>query len=207
MGRDRSVDRADLTVLGLIAFVKLVFHLATSQGYGIFRDELYYIACSERLAFGYVDHPPLSIVLLWLARRTLGDSLLAIRFLAAVRRRGERVRRRSDRARARWSARRAGAGGAGGVRRAGLPRLRPLLLDERLRPAVLDAAGAAGRAHPVARRAATVGRRSASSRVSGCRTSTASASSSSGWRSGCCSRRSAAISHRRGCGSAAAWRR
>ena len=30
--------------------------------YGYFIDELYYIACSDRLAFGYVDHPPLSIL-------------------------------------------------------------------------------------------------------------------------------------------------
>jgi hypothetical protein len=72
------------SLLLLIALAKFGFHLATSQGYGIFRDELYYIACSERLAFGYVDHPPLSILLLWLARRSLGDSLLAIRCLAAA---------------------------------------------------------------------------------------------------------------------------
>jgi hypothetical protein len=73
-----------LTILALIALAKLLFHLATSHGYGIFRDELYYIACSEHLALGYVDHPPLSILLLWLSRHTLGDSLPALRFLAAL---------------------------------------------------------------------------------------------------------------------------
>jgi len=84
MPADRTDDRGDLAVLALIAFAKLIFHLATSHGYGIFRDELYYIACSEHLALGYVDQPPLSILLLWLARRTLGDSLPAIRLLPAV---------------------------------------------------------------------------------------------------------------------------
>ena len=84
MARERTDDRADLVVLALIALAKLVFHLATSRGYGIFRDELYYIACSQHLALGYVDHPPLSIVLLWLSRHTLGDSLPALRFLAAL---------------------------------------------------------------------------------------------------------------------------
>lgn len=79
-----GTKRGDLTVLALIAVAKLIFHLATIQGYGIFRDELYYIACSERLALGYVDHPPLSILLLWLMRRTFGDSLLAIRALVAL---------------------------------------------------------------------------------------------------------------------------
>jgi 4-amino-4-deoxy-L-arabinose transferase-like glycosyltransferase len=58
--------------------------MTTSHGYGIFRDELYYIACSEHLSLGYVDHPPLSILLLWVSRATLGDSLPAIRFLPAV---------------------------------------------------------------------------------------------------------------------------
>ncbi|MGH7790052.1 MAG: glycosyltransferase family 39 protein, partial [Candidatus Binatia bacterium] len=74
----------DLQVLALLALAKLAFHLATSQGYGIFRDEYYYLACSDRLAWGYVDHPPLSIALLWVVRRTLGDSLPAIRFLVGV---------------------------------------------------------------------------------------------------------------------------
>ncbi len=29
---------------------KLVLHLATIRGYGLFRDEFYYVACSKRLA-------------------------------------------------------------------------------------------------------------------------------------------------------------
>ena len=32
--------------------LKLLVHLLTIPGYGIFRDELYYLACSDRLAFG-----------------------------------------------------------------------------------------------------------------------------------------------------------
>jgi len=75
---------SDLAVVALIALGAFAFLLATSRGYGIFRDELYYIACSEHLALGYVDHPPLSILLLWLVRRTLGDSLPALRCLASA---------------------------------------------------------------------------------------------------------------------------
>jgi hypothetical protein len=33
--------------------------LAQHAGYGIFRDELYYLFCGQHLAFGYVDQPPL----------------------------------------------------------------------------------------------------------------------------------------------------
>ncbi|MFH0919296.1 MAG: hypothetical protein V1913_02955, partial [Fibrobacterota bacterium] len=55
-----------------------------SGGYGYFRDEFYYIACSDHLAWGYVDHPPLAIFLLKLNRLILGDSLLALRLLPAL---------------------------------------------------------------------------------------------------------------------------
>ncbi len=64
--------------------LKLLLHLITSGGYGYFRDEFYYIACSDRLAFGYVDHPPLSVALLRLSRDLFGESLLALRLLPAV---------------------------------------------------------------------------------------------------------------------------
>jgi 4-amino-4-deoxy-L-arabinose transferase-like glycosyltransferase len=66
------------------ALIKLLLHLVTAPGYGYFRDELYYLACTEHLALGYVDHPALSILPLWLVRHTLGTSLLAIRFLPAL---------------------------------------------------------------------------------------------------------------------------
>src|SRR6478609_2647523 len=49
-----------------------------------FRDEFYYLACSRHLAWGYVDHPPFSIVVLWLLRRVAGDSLIVIRLAAAL---------------------------------------------------------------------------------------------------------------------------
>ena len=52
--------------------------------YGYFRDELYYIACSNHLAFGYVDQPPLSIGILWINRLLLGDSLQALRLLPSL---------------------------------------------------------------------------------------------------------------------------
>src|SRR5262252_5879313 len=67
-----------------IAAAKLLFHLLTAGRYGIFRDELYYLACSEHLDWGYVDQPPLIAVLAWIARRSFGESLLAIRLLPAI---------------------------------------------------------------------------------------------------------------------------
>jgi hypothetical protein len=55
-----------------------------SGGFGMFRDEFYYIACSERLAWGFVDHPPLSIFFLRLLRLAFGDSLLVLRLVPAL---------------------------------------------------------------------------------------------------------------------------
>jgi hypothetical protein len=63
---------------------KLLIQLLTAQGYGYFRDEFYYLACADHLAFGYVDQPPLSIFLLWLVRSLIGDSVFALRLLPAV---------------------------------------------------------------------------------------------------------------------------
>jgi hypothetical protein len=66
------------------AAVKLLLHALAAANWGYFRDELYYIACSRHLAWGYVDHPPLSIALLAIQRAVLGDSLLALRTLPAL---------------------------------------------------------------------------------------------------------------------------
>ncbi len=73
-----------LDPLWLLPATKLLLHLATFRGYGLFRDEFYYVACSRELAFGYVDHPPLSIAFLAGARALVGESAFAIRLLPAV---------------------------------------------------------------------------------------------------------------------------
>jgi hypothetical protein len=66
------------------ALAKLALQLATITRYGYFRDEFYYLACTEHLAWGYVDHPPLSIALLAAWRALFGDSLVALRMLPAL---------------------------------------------------------------------------------------------------------------------------
>ncbi len=68
----------------LLALAAVAVHLLTNGTYGYFRDELYYIACSDHLAWGYVDHPPLSIAVLALTRALLGDSISAIRLPVAL---------------------------------------------------------------------------------------------------------------------------
>src|SRR5258708_30805159 len=67
-----------------LAFAKLLLHLLTAARYGIFRDEVYYVACSKHLAWGYVDHPPMNVFIAWCASHVFGDSLLGLRLLPAI---------------------------------------------------------------------------------------------------------------------------
>src|SRR5882724_5063044 len=71
-------------LIAVFSMAALLVHLLTNGRYGYFRDELYYIACGRHLAFGYVDQPPLSVLLLRLSQLLLGDSLFAIRLLPAL---------------------------------------------------------------------------------------------------------------------------
>ncbi len=83
----RAASRKYFTEAALIAFFSaaaLLVHLLTNGRYGYFRDELYYIACAHHLDLGYVDQPPLSILLLRLSEILLDDSLFAIRLLPAL---------------------------------------------------------------------------------------------------------------------------
>ena len=79
--RNYSTESVLIAVFSMAA---LLVHLLTNGRYGYFRDELYYIACGRHLDFGYVDQPPLSILLLRLSQLLLGDSLFAIRLLPAL---------------------------------------------------------------------------------------------------------------------------
>jgi len=69
----------DNYILLYLALIKLVIHFISNGffNYGYFRDELYYLACSDHLAWGYVDQPPLSIFLLAISRLLFGDSIFA----------------------------------------------------------------------------------------------------------------------------------
>ena len=61
-------------VLFSIVTTKLLVHLYASRNYGYFIDELYYIACSDHLYWGYVDQPPMVALITKIARSLLGDS-------------------------------------------------------------------------------------------------------------------------------------
>ena len=82
--RVKASSRRYVLPLTLGAVTALFHVLTANDSFGLFRDELYYIACSERLGLGYVDHPPLVAWLTKLGRVVLGDSMLALRVLPAL---------------------------------------------------------------------------------------------------------------------------
>jgi hypothetical protein len=82
----RSLRGTRFRIAMVIALTTVLLHLVVNLffHYGIFRDELYYLACAKRPALGYVDHPPFGMWVLMLVRVTLGDGLFALRLLPAL---------------------------------------------------------------------------------------------------------------------------
>ncbi len=62
-------------IIIIAAAVKFALQVYIAPGYGYFFDELYTIALSQHLAFGYVDLPPLVPALVAISRAVLGESL------------------------------------------------------------------------------------------------------------------------------------
>jgi hypothetical protein len=79
-----SDRRQENAILLAIAAVTLLIHLLTNAGFGYFRDELYFLACSRHLAFGYVDMSPLCAWILRLQSVLFGDSLFALRLFPGI---------------------------------------------------------------------------------------------------------------------------
>lgn len=71
-------------IIGLIALLQFVLHLWVAAHDDFFRDELYYIAASRHLGFGFVDFPPFVAVAVAVSRAVLGGSVLALRVLPAI---------------------------------------------------------------------------------------------------------------------------
>lgn len=76
--------RVGLAVAAAFAAGMIVFHCVATGRYGYFRDEFYYLDCARHLDWGYVDHPPLAMLVLAVFRALFGDSMLAIRLPAIL---------------------------------------------------------------------------------------------------------------------------
>ena len=70
-----------LAPVAVLALARVVLYLVAAPNYGYFRDEMYYLACGEHPAWGYMDQPPLIAWIAWLLQHTIGVSLYALRLL------------------------------------------------------------------------------------------------------------------------------
>ncbi|MGB6431052.1 MAG: glycosyltransferase family 39 protein, partial [Candidatus Acidiferrales bacterium] len=84
MGNQEHSFTDDIWIAWVLGGVALLVEMLTNGRYGYFRDELYYLAASDHLAFGYVDFAPLIAWLAHASRFVFGDSLHAIRLLPAL---------------------------------------------------------------------------------------------------------------------------
>ena len=75
-----SVSRRVLAVAGAV----VVLQLALAHRFGWHRDELYFLACAKRLAWGYVDQPPFTPALARAVTAVFGESLVALRGVSAL---------------------------------------------------------------------------------------------------------------------------
>jgi hypothetical protein len=82
-------DKRSFSITGrepwlVLALAALAIHLIFNGGYGIFRDELYFIVCGDRPAWGYVDQPPLIPLLASWSHALFGNFLVGFRLVPAL---------------------------------------------------------------------------------------------------------------------------
>lgn len=70
-------------VAALVA-AKIALHLALAERYGYAADELYVLACSDRLDWGYVGAEPLAAWVAFAGRVVFGSSLFGVRLVPAL---------------------------------------------------------------------------------------------------------------------------
>ncbi len=85
----RAPFRTAFVLAAFFAAIAFQIHLLSSLwgshlGYGFFRDELYFLFCGHRLAWGYVDQPPLVALQARMAETLFGLSPTGVRVLSFV---------------------------------------------------------------------------------------------------------------------------
>ena len=84
LARPAGEKQRSSPILICLAATALLLHFLGSGRYGFFRDELYYIACGNHLAWGYVDQPPLIALIARVSGSLFADSLSGFRFFPAL---------------------------------------------------------------------------------------------------------------------------
>lgn len=85
MNNNRAIEiKSPLFIVFLFVGIKLLLHFLTNTNYGFHRDELLYLAVSERLSVFRNEFPPLIAIIGYLQQLLPGDYLFTTRFLPAL---------------------------------------------------------------------------------------------------------------------------
>jgi 4-amino-4-deoxy-L-arabinose transferase-like glycosyltransferase len=68
----------------IVAAAGILLLLLVAGRYGYHRDELYFLACGKRLAWGFVDQPPITPAIARLSQAVAPDSLVVLRLIPAL---------------------------------------------------------------------------------------------------------------------------
>jgi 4-amino-4-deoxy-L-arabinose transferase-like glycosyltransferase len=68
----------------IVAAAGVALLLLVAGRYGYHRDELYFLACGKRLAWGFVDQPPITPAIARLSQAVAPDSLVALRVVPSL---------------------------------------------------------------------------------------------------------------------------
>jgi hypothetical protein len=68
----------------IVAAAGIALLLLVAGRYGYHRDELYFLACGKRLAWGFVDQPPITPAIARLSQAVAPGSLVALRVIPAL---------------------------------------------------------------------------------------------------------------------------
>ncbi len=79
-------NRLKFCILAMISLLTFIVFMISStvKPYGYFIDEVYFVACTRHMAWGYIDQPPLSIALLKLMYMLFGTGITVTRILPAL---------------------------------------------------------------------------------------------------------------------------
>jgi hypothetical protein len=81
---EKNTHQSTLWLVFAFAFAKLVIHFIANSNYGIHGDELYYIALSKHLQWGYLDNSPLIALVAKLSAWCFGKSAFAWRIFPSL---------------------------------------------------------------------------------------------------------------------------
>jgi len=80
----QALRSSDVTILLLLALLRILLHTLTNGQYGFHRDELATLDDARHLAWGYVAYPPLTPFIGRIELELFGTSLVGFRFFATV---------------------------------------------------------------------------------------------------------------------------